>query len=90
MCREDILTHADQLACRHRGNPGIDGEDFSDMEGYGVERWLGQLVQDLTEKCYRANPVRRVYIPKPNGTQRPLGILPMTLSSVVAAQGKRL
>ena len=54
--------------------PGVDGEDFSEIEAYGVERWLGELAQALKEKRSRASPVRRVYIPKPNGKQRPLGI----------------
>jgi group II intron reverse transcriptase/maturase len=72
--REDILAHAYRLVRRNGGKPGVDGEDFSDLEAYGVERWLGELAQALKEKGYRASPVRRVYIPKPNGKQRPLGI----------------
>ena len=72
--REDILAHAYRLARSNRGKPGVDGEDFPDIEAYGVERWLGELAQALKEKRYRASPVRRVYIPKPNGQQRPLGI----------------
>jgi group II intron reverse transcriptase/maturase len=62
------------LARRNGGKPGVDGEDFPDIEAYGDERWLGELAQALKEKRYRASPVRRVYIPKPNGKQRPLGI----------------
>ena len=72
--REDILRHAYVLARRNGGKPGTDGEDFTDIEAYGVERWLDELAQALKEKRYRASPVRRVYIPKPNGKQRPLGI----------------
>ena len=72
--REDILAHAYRLARRNGGKPGVDGEDFSDIEAYGIERWLGERAQALKEKRYRASPVRRVYIPKPNGKQRPLGI----------------
>jgi group II intron reverse transcriptase/maturase len=72
--REDILAHAYRLTRANRGKPGVDGEDFSDIETDGVERWLGELAQALKENRYRASPVRRVYIPKPNGQQRPLGI----------------
>ena len=72
--REDILAQAYRLVRSNRGKPGVDGEDFADIEAYGVERWLGELAQALKEKRYRASPVRRVYIPKPNGKQRPLGI----------------
>lgn len=72
--RADILAHAYRVVRANGGKPGVDGEDFSDIEAYGVERWLGELAQTLREKCYRASPVRRVYIPKPNGKQRPLGI----------------
>ncbi len=72
--REDILGHAYRLTRSNGGKPGVDGEDFPDIEAYGDERWLGELAQALKEKRYRASPVRRVYIPKPNGKQRPLGI----------------
>jgi group II intron reverse transcriptase/maturase len=72
--REDILAHAYRLARHNGGKPGVDGEDFADIESYGVERWLGERAQALKEKRYRASPVRRVSIPKPNGEQRPLGI----------------
>ena len=72
--REDILAHAYRLARSNGGKPGVDGEDFAQIEAYGAERWLGERAQALKEKRYRASPVRRVYIPKANGKQRPLGI----------------
>ena len=72
--RQDILSHAYRLAHRNGGTPGVDGEDFAGIEAYGVERWLGELAKALKEQRYRASPVRRVYIPKANGKQRPLGI----------------
>jgi RNA-directed DNA polymerase len=52
----------------------VDGQDFADIEAYGVERWLGELAIALKEETYRPDPIRRVFIPKPNGKQRPLGI----------------
>jgi len=72
--REDILLHAWRLTKANGGSTGVDGQSFSDIEVYGVERWLGELTEDLRTKTYRAQPVRRVYIPKPDGQRRPLGI----------------
>jgi len=72
--REDILAHAWRLAKANGGAAGVDGQTFQDIEEYGVERWLGELAEDLRKKTYRPQPVRRVYIPKPDGRKRPLGI----------------
>ena len=52
----------------------MDGQDFADIEAYGVERWLGELALALREESYRPDPIRRVFIPKANGKLRPLGI----------------
>jgi retron-type reverse transcriptase len=52
----------------------VDGRTFEDIEAYGVERWLGELTEELKKKTYRPEAVRRVWIPKPDGTKRPLGI----------------
>src|ERR1700740_921550 len=56
------------------GAPGIDGQDFADIEAYGVERWLAELALALRQETYRPEPIRRVYIQKANGKLRPLGI----------------
>ena len=74
--REDILTHAYAQCRSNKGAPGVDGqEDFDDIEAYGVERWLGELALALREETYQPEPIRRVYIPKANGKQRPPGHL---------------
>lgn len=72
--REDILTHAYWLSAANGGDPGVDGQSFADIESQGVGRWLGELAEELRSKEYRPQAVRRVYIPKPHGGQRPLGI----------------
>jgi group II intron reverse transcriptase/maturase len=72
--REDILAHAYTQCRSNKGAPGVDGQDFADVEAYGVERWLGELAIALKEETYRPEPIRRVFIPKPNGKLRPLGI----------------
>jgi RNA-directed DNA polymerase len=72
--RDDILVHAYALCRSNKGAPGMDGQDFADVEAYGLDRWLGELALALREKSYRPEPIRRVYIPKANGKLRPLGI----------------
>src|SRR3954466_168171 len=72
--RADILAHAYALCRSNKGAPGVDGQDFADIEAYGVERWLTELALALREETYRPEPIRRVFIPKANGKLRPLGI----------------
>ena len=74
MYREDILAHAYAQCRSNKGASGVDGQDFSDVEAYGVERWLGELALALRKESYRPDPIRRVFIPKANGKLRPLGI----------------
>jgi RNA-directed DNA polymerase len=72
--REDILAHAYAQCRSNRGAPGVDSQDFADIEAYGVRRWLGELALALRQETYRPDPIRRVFIPKANGKLRPLGI----------------
>jgi group II intron reverse transcriptase/maturase len=72
--RADILAHAYALCRSNRGAPGVDGQDFAEVEEYGEEKWLGELALALKEGTYRPHPIRRVFIPKTNGKLRPLGI----------------
>jgi RNA-directed DNA polymerase len=72
--RDDILAHAYARCRSNKGAPGVDGQDFADIEAYGVERWLAELALALRQETYRPEPIRRVFIPKANGKLRPLGI----------------
>ena len=72
--RDDVLAHAWAKCRSNKGAPGVDGQDFADVETYGVQRWLGELALALKEENYRPEPIRRVFIPKANGKLRPLGI----------------
>jgi RNA-directed DNA polymerase len=72
--RADVLFYAYQCCRDNGGAAGVDGQTFEDIEAYGLTQWLGELAEELRGKTYRPQAVRRVYIPKPDGKQRPLGI----------------
>ena len=73
--RADILSHAYRLVRANKGSPGVDGISFEVIEPTtGIDAFLSELAQDLKEKTYPPKPVRRVMIPKADGSQRPLGI----------------
>lgn len=72
--RLDILWRAWKEVRENKGSAGIDGITFEMIEEYGVEEYLPDIQEDLRNKKYRPKPVKRVYIPKPDGKQRPLGI----------------
>jgi len=72
--RPDILRQAWEEVRRNGGSSGQDGVTIEDVEREGVGQFLGQIEQDLKAGTYRPRPVLRVYIPKADGRQRPLGI----------------
>jgi RNA-directed DNA polymerase len=72
--RRDVLEFA-YARCRvNDGAPGVDGQTFEEIEASGLDRWLDELTEALKKETYQPRPVRRVFIPKPDGTRRPLGI----------------
>src|ERR1700692_3938826 len=74
MYREDVMAFAYECCNANDGAAGVDGQTFEDIEEYGVQKWLDELTQELKSRTYRPQPVRRVWIPKPDGKQRPLGV----------------
>lgn len=73
--RADILSHAYDRVRANRGASGIDGQTFQAIEAQqGKAAFIADLRGQLKDKTYRANAVRRVELPKPDGSLRPLGI----------------
>jgi len=72
--RGDVLLEAWKRVRANRGAAGIDGETIADIEREGVTEFLRDLRERLKTGRYRPHPVKRRYIPKPDGRKRPLGI----------------
>jgi len=72
--RMEVLEEAYRKAKANGGASGVDGETFEGVDKKGSEVYLAELQLEMKERRYVPKPVQRVYIPKPNGKQRPLGI----------------
>ncbi len=72
--RMDVLREAWRRVARNGGSAGVDGQSIEQIEQYGTERFLREMQQELQEGRYDASAIRRVYIPKGDRRQRPLGI----------------
>ncbi len=72
--RWGVLAYAYACCKANGGAAGVEGQTFDDIEAYGLGLWLEELAEALRVKTYRPDPVRRVWIPKPDGKKRPLGI----------------
>ena len=72
--RDDVIYEAWKRVKANQGSSGVDGITIEDIEASGVNRYLTGIQTELKSGTYRPLPVRRVMIPKPDGSQRPLGI----------------
>jgi group II intron reverse transcriptase/maturase len=71
----DILKEAWERVKRNRGAAGVDGIGIAEVEKeIGIGIFLDEIHRELKDRKYRPQTIRRVYIPKPNGEKRPLGI----------------
>jgi len=87
ICRGDVLAEAWRRVRSNKGAAGVDGETLSKIERRGVAEFLADLRSRLEAGKYRPQPVRRRFIPKPDGKQRPLGI-PTVADRVVQMAAK--
>lgn len=70
---EENLKMAVKKVKQNKGAPGVDKMTVHEIEGW-FEQYRDEIIAKIMNKQYRPMPVKRVYIPKPNGKQRPLGI----------------
>ncbi len=80
--RNDVLHEAWRRVSRNRGAPGVDGQSIQWIRENGVDEFLADLATCLKAERYHPLHVKRVFIAKPDGSLRPLGI-PAVIDRVV-------
>lgn len=78
---QENLEMAIRKVKKNKGAPGVDRMTVQEIEDW-FEQYHDELITKIMNKQYRPMPVKRVYIPKPNGKQRPLGI-PTVIDRVI-------
>ena len=76
ICRLDVLRAAWERVAANGGAPGVDGVSIQQVQQseHGISGFLNEIQRSLKDRTYQPQPVKRSYIPKPNGKLRPLGI----------------
>ena len=72
--RDDVLFEAWKRVKANKGSSGGDGIRIEDIEAMGIEKYLSEIKSELMDGKYKPSPVKRVMIPKPDGSERHLGI----------------
>ena len=72
--RDDVLFEAWKRVKANQASSGVDGIKIGDIEAIGIEKYLLEIKSELMDGKYKTSPVKRVMIPKSDGSERPLGI----------------
>ena len=75
------MNEAYKKVCANKGASGVDGMEIKELDGYIRENW-DSIKEQIRKRSYKPQPVRRVEIPKPNGSKRNLGI-PTVMDRVI-------
>ena len=85
--RVDILAHAYAQCRSNKGAPGVDGQDFADIEAYGVQRWLGELALALRQETYRPDPMSVSSVQMPWRSGSPHGVFRAKVGAATEVAG---
>ena len=67
--RDDVLFEAWKRVKANKGSSGVDGIGIEDIEEMGIEKYLSEIKSELMDGKYKPSPVKRVMIPKPDGSE---------------------